>query len=95
MARHNNIRGGVADLSGKAFNPYHVRDEPLIYSSHTVKRTNATPDGAGGNKDHTVAPPPEVTEKKGNLLICDLWQKRTDSVHDMRVVNNGPVAQDK
>ena len=31
--------------------------------------------------------PSEVTEQKGDLLIRDLWQKGTDSVHDMRVVN--------
>ena len=31
--------------------------------------------------------PPEVTEQKGDLLIRDLWQQDTDSVHDMRVVN--------
>ena len=30
---------------------------------------------------------PEVTEQKGDLLIRDLWQQGTDSVHDMRVVN--------
>ena len=29
----------------------------------------------------------EVTEQKVNLLICDLWQNGTDSVHDMHVVN--------
>ena len=28
-------------------------------------------------------------EQKGNLLIRDLWQKGTSSVHDMRVVNTG------
>ena len=30
---------------------------------------------------------PEVTEQKSDLLIRDLWQQGTDSVHDMRVVN--------
>ena len=30
---------------------------------------------------------PEVTEQKGDLLIRDLWQQGTDSVHEMRVVN--------
>ena len=30
---------------------------------------------------------PEVTEQKGDLLIRDLWQQGTDSVHDMHVVN--------
>ena len=32
--------------------------------------------------------PPEVKEQKGDLLIRDLCQNRTDSVHNMRVVNN-------
>ena len=45
------------------------------------------PAGASGNKDHAVAPPPEVMGQKGNLLIRDLWKNGTDSVHDMRVVN--------
>ena len=31
--------------------------------------------------------PPEDTEKRGYLLIRDLWANRTDSFHDMRVVN--------
>ena len=52
-----------------------------------MKRTKATPVGASGNKDHAVAPPPEVTEQKGNLLIRDLWQQGIDSVHNMQVVN--------
>ena len=86
-ARHNELRDGVADLAGKAFTPSHVHNDPLIYSGRAVKRTKATPTGASGNKDHTVAPPPEVTEQKGDLLIRDLWQQGTDSVHDMRVVN--------
>ena len=36
---------------------------------------------------HAVAPPPEVTEQKGDLLICDLWHQGSGNVHDMRVVN--------
>ena len=47
-ARQNELRDGVADLAGKAFTPFHVRDDPLIYSGCTVKTTNATP--AGSNK---------------------------------------------
>ena len=44
---------------------------------------------AGSNKTKTSEHPaaPEVTEQKGGLLIWDLWQQGTDSVHDMRVVN--------
>ena len=30
-ARHNEIRDGVVDLSGEAFTPSHVRDNPLIF----------------------------------------------------------------
>ena len=29
-ARHNELHDGVADLVGKAFTPYHVRDDLLI-----------------------------------------------------------------
>ena len=35
---------------------------------------------------------PEVTEQKGDLLIRDLWQQRTDSVHHMRVVNTDALS---
>ena len=74
-------------MSGKYFTPSHMRDDPLIYSGRAVKSKKATPAGDSGNKDHTVAPPPEVTEQKGGLLIRDLWQHGTDSVHNMRVMN--------
>ena len=83
--RHNKLCEGVADLSGKAFNPSHVRDKLLIYSGRAVKRTKATPTGSNGNIEHTAAP--EVTEQKGDLLIRDLWQQGTNSFHYMRVVN--------
>ena len=86
-ACHNELRGRVSCLAGKAFTPSHVRDDLLIYSGRAVKRTKATPAGASGNKDHAVAPPTEVTEQKRNLLIRDLWKQGKDSVHDMRVVS--------
>ena len=41
--------------------------------------------------DATTAAP-EVTEQKGGLLIQDLWQQGTDSVHDMRVVNTDALS---
>ena len=56
--RHNEIRDRIADLTGKAFTPSHVR---LIYSGLAVKRTKATPPRASGNNDQAGAPPPEVT----------------------------------
>ena len=72
MARHNELCDGVADLSGKAFTPSHVLNDPLIYSGHDVKKTKSKPAGASGNEDHAVAPPPEKMEQKGDLLIRDL-----------------------
>ena len=41
--------------------------------------------------DATTAAP-EVTEQKGDLLIQDLWQQGTDSVHDMLVVNTDTLS---
>ena len=86
-ARRNELHDRVADLAGKAFTPSHVHDDPLIYSGSTMKRKKATPARASRNKDHKVAPPQEVTDQKGNLLIRDLCHIGTDSVHNIRVVN--------
>ena len=86
-ALHNELRDGVADLADKAFTSSHVCDDLLILSGRSVKRAKATPAGASGTTDQFGAPPSEVTEKKGELLICDLWKNGTDSVHDMHVVN--------
>ena len=85
--RHNEIRDKVADLAGKAFATSHVRDDPLIFVSLSKKRTKAKPARASGTTDRDRAPSPEVTKQKGDLLIHDLWQNGTDSVHDMCVVS--------
>ena len=86
-ARHNKLRDGVADLSGKAFTPFHVRDNPFIYSGRAVKRTKAAPSGAGGTIKHAEVQTPEVTEQKGDLFIRYLCQQGIESVHDMRFMN--------
>ena len=31
MTRHNKLRDGVADLSGKALTPLHMRDDPFAH----------------------------------------------------------------
>ena len=84
-ARHNELCDGVSDLSGKAFTPSLVRDDPIIYSDRSVKRTKATPAESNKTSEHPAVP--QVTEQKGNLLIRDLWQQGTNSVHDICVVN--------
>ena len=86
-ARHNELRDEVSDLAGKAFTLSHVRADPLIFAGCAVKRLKAKTAGASGSTDQDGAPPPEATEQKGDILIRDLWQNRTDSIHDMRVVN--------
>ena len=72
------------DLAEKSFTPTHVRNKPLIFVGRAVQRTKA--------KLSSPTLPPikqksEATEHKGDLLICDLCENGTDSVHDMRVVN--------
>ena len=73
-----------------------MRDDPLIYSGRAVKRTKAAPAGTNRDSSPTTAQLPEVTEQKGGLLIRDLWQQGTHSVHDMCVVNtDAPTHQKK
>ena len=65
-----------------------MRNDPLIYSCRAVRRTNPTPAGSiKPNPPGETTAAPEVTEQKGDLLILDLWQQGTDSVHYMRVMN--------
>ena len=86
-AHHNELHNGVVDVAGKGFNSSHVRNDPHIFASRAMKRTKATPAGDSGTTDQDGVPPPEVTDQKGDLLIRDLWQNGTDSVHNMPVVN--------
>ena len=85
-ARHNELRDGVANLASRAFTPFQVPNDPLIYQGCAVMRKKARPDGP---RDSTASAtsPSEDSEQKGDLLIRDLWANGTDSVHDMCVVN--------
>ena len=56
------------------------RTKPTLDSSTKTNPTRETPAA------------PEVTEQKGDLLIRDLWQQGTDSVHNMRVVNTNALS---
>ena len=64
-----------------------MRDDPLIFSGFVVKSPKDKPDGTRGSTYQYGTPPPEATEQKGDLLIRDLCQNRTDSLHDMRFLN--------
>ena len=61
-----------------------MRDEPLIFAGCSAKRTKAEP---AMFKIKPSAQQLQSTEKKGYLLINELWKKGTYSVHDMHVVN--------
>ena len=87
-ACHNELQARVADLSGKGFTPSNVRDNPLIFAGHSVKRPKDNLERTTGSTNRYNTPPSEAMEHKVDLLISDLWQNRTDSVHDLRVVNN-------
>ena len=87
-ARHNDLRDRVADLSRNGFTPSNVRDNPLIFAGGSVKKPKANPASTTGSTDRYNSPPSEAMGHKVELLISDLWQNGTDSVHELRVVNN-------
>ena len=95
MARHNELCEGVVDLAVKAFTPFHLRNDPVIYFGRAMKRKKAAPAGAGGTSTQSEVQPLEVTEQKGDLLIQDLWKQRTESVHDMHAMNTAALMHRK
>ena len=61
-----------------------------------MKRMKVAPARENGDSIQTTVQPLEFIEQKGDLLIQDLWQQGTDSVHDTRVVNtDAPTHQKK
>ena len=74
------------DLAGRSFTPSHVRNDPLIYQGCAVKRPKSQPAGPSGSTKPGENPTKAI-EQKGDLLIRDLWNNGTDSVHNMSVVN--------
>ena len=85
--RRNKLRDGVTDLAVKNFTPTQVHDEILIFTGCAVKKQKANPDGSKTTNATSATPPTEATEQRGDLLIRELRQNGTDSVHSMRVVN--------
>ena len=51
-----------------------------------MRRTKPTPAGSTKTNPSETPAAPEVTEKKGDLFIRDLWQQGTNSVHNMRLM---------
>ena len=74
-------------LTGKAFAPFPVRDEPLIFAGCAVKRPKTNMASSKATTVPDATQPLEATEQKVELLIHNLYQNWNDSVHDMRVLN--------
>ena len=69
------------------FHPLSRARRPLIFEGCTVKRPKENPSRSKATTVPASTPPLEATEHKGDLLIHELWQNGTDSVHGMGVVN--------
>ena len=70
--RHNELRDGVTDLSGKAFTPNHMRDDLLIFAGCAVKRPKANLASSKATTVPAATPPLKSTEQKHGILMCDL-----------------------
>ena len=64
-----------------------MSNDLLVFSGFAVKRPKAKTARSKAIKFTDATPLLESTEQKGDLLIRDLWQNGTDSLHDMRIVN--------
>ena len=61
-----------------------------MFACFFVKRTKAKPPRS---KTTLSTQKLEATGQKGNLLVHDLWQNGTDSVHKIRVMNTDAKPQ--
>ena len=90
--RHNELHYGVDDLVNKAFVPFHVHNNPLVFNGCVIQgvRTRLAVQKLG-NPEKANNPPQvsEDLENKGCLIIRDLCHNSADRIHHMRAVNNG------
>ena len=84
MARHNELRDGVADLAEKAFTPAHVRNNTKLFTSGAVQ-------GGGQRQRKRERHRGTAGEQKGYLMIWDVWTQGMGSIHDMHVVDTDAV----
>ena len=78
-------------MARKAFKLSHMRGDPLIHTGCTMQSVKSKPYSHLIGRVPSPNNPTVVKEDSGekvNLLIQDLWQKGTDSIHGMQVVNN-------
>ena len=61
-----------------------MRDNHLIHPGRAVQEGKVQPKGSLTNNQHAHK---ETYDNKGDMLICNLWQRGIDSIHDIRAVN--------
>ena len=83
MFHHNNLCDRVAYLSSKALTTTHVRNNPLINSGRSGQTGKALMDNPPRNSPGKAID----LEKKGDLMIWDLWARGTDCTLYMLVLN--------
>ena len=69
MTHNKNLRGGVANFSGKSFIPSHMHDNQLTHTGYAVR------EGKFNNAKILISNPPvavENSEQKVDLLIRKL-----------------------
>ena len=86
---HNKLRDEDADLAGKSFTHLHVCSDPLIHQGCLIQEVKAQPTVSHRNNTQKTK---YNLEKKGDLLVRDLCQRGTDSIHGMHVVNNDALS---
>ena len=81
--RHNDLRFGVSDLTGKDFTPLYVHDNPLIHPGFSIREVKVHPMESPHNNSLAST---ENSYQKGDLLIRKLWYRAMDIIHKMCVM---------
>ena len=89
---HNELCDGDINLAGKSFSPLHVRNNPRVHTCRAMREGKAQPMGSLPKNQLAYK---DTSKQKGYLLICDLWHRGTDSIHNMRVFNTGALSRQK
>ena len=84
------LRDRSADLSSKAFKPFHVHNDSLIHAGNNMKILKYNMDSHMRGSVPSLNNPPVVKEdssEKVDLLIHYLCHRREDRVHNMIIMN--------
>ena len=80
---------GLLTLQEKPSPLLHVRDYPLIHQGGTIQEGKAQPVGYPTNNSPVTT---KNLEQNGYLLIHELWQRGTNSIHNVHVVKTDALS---